>query len=159
MRKIMFLVLCVLVFGCAKEDPERKYTAVGTFRLISAEKHERFVSEDLTEIRGATINLYDECSPESMITLKSNGTFEMLDFKLNGIRCESEFKKGRWSNKPVVVSNALGDFKVDNSTRVYEVYSKGVNRTNLTVDRIDVAYGSLMDNPSGRYIYTYIRIE
>jgi hypothetical protein len=99
------------------------------------------------------------CSEKSFITISNNGSFEKLDYNIIGESCESDIEKGKWPNIPVIYNNNLGEFKVENGARVYEVFSKGVNPTNFTVDKIDVTYGSILDDPSGRYIYSYIRIN
>lgn len=159
MRKTFFLFFCILVMGCEKENSEPEYTPVGTYRLISAGKSERIFPDESNEtIRDIHTNLYNDCSKKSIITINSDGTFEKLDYKLDGENCESESKKGRWPNKPIIYNNNIGDFKIDNSSRVYEVFSKGINKTNNTVYKIDVTYGSIK-NESGRYIYTYMRVD
>lgn len=159
MKKLTFILLCFLIFGCEKQDTEQKYSANGTYKLIAAGKIERVYSGDNNQYsKDISYNLFDECSRNSTITINKNGTFEILEYAVKEGNCESENIIGTWVYKEILYNNALGEFKVNNSEMVYEIFSKKTT-PDYSVSKIDVTHGSVLDDPSGRYIYTYVRVN
>lgn len=154
--KLIPLILAViLMWGCEREEAEQGYEVTGTFKLVEATKYERIWSGDNNEyVRLEITDLYNNCSRQSTFQINANGTFEKFDFQLHQENCVNENLRGKWNGGELVYKQSLGEFKLDNSEVVYDLFSKEVSAF-YTIDKIDVTYGSADED--GRYIYTYKR--